>query len=50
MGLGLAVVRFFVELHRGTVQVATGPQGSSFSFTLPILSPSGQTPSLAYQI
>jgi len=36
IGLGLAVVKHFVELHAGTVQVATGPQGSTFTIVLPI--------------
>jgi signal transduction histidine kinase len=35
MGLGLALVKYFVELHRGSVAVATGPDGSTFTVTLP---------------
>ena len=36
MGLGLCLVKAFVELHGGRVEVSTQPgQGSSFSFTLP---------------
>jgi len=36
MGLGLAVVKHFVNMHRGTVDVTTGPGGSIFTVTLPI--------------
>jgi signal transduction histidine kinase len=36
MGLGLAVVRHFVELHQGTVNLSTGPHGSTFTVLLPI--------------
>ena len=45
LGLGLALVRHFVELHGGTVQAASaGPgQGSTFDVSLPLLA--GQTPS-----
>lgn len=36
-GLGLALVREFVELHRGTVDVQSQPgRGSRFSFSLPL--------------
>jgi signal transduction histidine kinase len=36
MGLGLCLVKAFVELHGGSVDVDTGPgRGSCFSFTLP---------------
>ncbi len=43
LGLGLALVRHFVELHGGTVQAAsTGPgQGSTFDVSLPLFA--GQT-------
>ena len=36
MGLGLCLVKAFVELHGGSVDVDTAPgRGSCFSFTLP---------------
>ena len=36
MGLGLCLVKTFVELHGGTVAVDTEPgRGSTFAFTLP---------------
>ncbi len=45
LGLGLALVRHFVELHGGAVQAASaGPgQGSTFDLSLPLHA--GQTPS-----
>ena len=36
MGLGLAIVRHFVEMHGGTVHVATSSEGSVFTVTFPI--------------
>ena len=36
MGLGLAVVKHFVEMHHGAVHVSTGPEGSTFTVILPI--------------
>jgi signal transduction histidine kinase len=39
IGLGLAIVRHFVELHHGTVHVSSSPLGSTFSFTIPIEPP-----------
>jgi signal transduction histidine kinase len=35
MGLGLAVVRHFVDLHDGSVEVASGPSGSTFTVRIP---------------
>lgn len=40
IGLGLCLVKTFVELHGGTVDVASAPgEGSTFGFTLPRQSP-----------
>ncbi len=39
MGLGLAIVRHFVELHGGTVSVTSTPHGSTFTVTLPMEPP-----------
>ena len=36
IGLGLAIVRHFVELHGGTVNVSSSPAGSTFTVLLPI--------------
>ena len=36
MGLGLAVVRHFTEMHGGRASVTTSDQGSTFTITLPI--------------
>ena len=46
MGLGLCLVKAFVELHGGSVDVDTAPgRGSCFSFTLPRThSPAGPRP------
>ena len=36
IGLGLAIVRHFAELHHGTVHVSSSPTGTTFSVTIPI--------------
>jgi signal transduction histidine kinase len=36
IGLGLAIVRHFTELHHGTVHVSSSPTGATFSVTIPI--------------
>jgi len=41
MGLGLAIVRHFVEMHGGTVHVATSAEGSVFTITIPVEPPPG---------
>jgi signal transduction histidine kinase len=38
IGLGLTVAKHFAELHGGTVQVTTGPGGSTFTIIVPIRS------------
>ncbi len=35
IGLGLAVVKHFVELHHGSIRVQTGETGTTFTVTLP---------------
>jgi signal transduction histidine kinase len=35
LGLGLAIVRAFVEMHGGAVHVTTSPNGSTFTIVLP---------------
>ncbi|MCE5328138.1 MAG: HAMP domain-containing protein [Planctomycetaceae bacterium] len=39
MGLGLTIVKYFVELHSGDVHVTTGPHGSTFTVTIPLERP-----------
>jgi two-component system, OmpR family, sensor histidine kinase BaeS len=34
-GLGLSIVRWIVELHHGTIQVAASPAGTRFDVSLP---------------
>jgi signal transduction histidine kinase len=36
MGLGLAVVRQFVDFHHGAVHVASSPLGTTFTVTIPV--------------
>jgi signal transduction histidine kinase/DNA-binding response OmpR family regulator len=41
-GLGLAIVRDFVELHGGTIAIATAPEGGAlFRIELPLRAPAG---------
>ncbi len=42
MGLGLAIVRHFVDLHGGTIEFATGPNGTTFVVQLPLEPPSSR--------
>jgi signal transduction histidine kinase len=36
-GLGLALTKRFIELHGGTIRVASAPgRGATFTFTLPL--------------
>jgi signal transduction histidine kinase len=44
MGLGLAIVRHFVDLHGGTIEFATGPNGTTFVVQLPLEPPPGRKP------
>ena len=39
MGLGLAVVKHFTEMHGGSVHVTTSSDGSTFAVTLPVGGP-----------
>jgi signal transduction histidine kinase len=41
MGLGLSVVKRFVDLHGGAVTVQTSPTGTQFHVTLPLKPPAG---------
>ncbi len=47
IGLGLAIVRHLVELHGGTIDVASGgrDKGSTFRVSLPVMSVHHDTPS-----
>jgi len=42
IGLGLTIVRHFVELHGGSVHVSTTPSGSTFTVTIPVEPPPGE--------
>lgn len=46
LGVGLSIVKKLVELHGGTVHVATSPRGTAFTVSLPY-SPPVSTPSSA---
>lgn len=50
LGLGLAIVRRLVELHDGTVSIATSDRGSTFTVLLPAAPSSGAAivPAAAY--
>ena len=39
MGLGLTIVRQFMELHGGAVRVASSPEGATFTITIPLEPP-----------
>jgi signal transduction histidine kinase len=39
LGMGLAICRTIIELHRGTLTASSGPGGATFRFTLPVTSP-----------
>ena len=41
MGLGLAIVRHFAELHGGTVRVTTAEKGTTFTVLIPTKGPQG---------
>ncbi len=41
MGLGLAIVRHFAELHGGAVHVSTSDKGSVFTVSIPLQPPRG---------
>jgi two-component system sensor histidine kinase HydH len=50
-GLGLATVRQIVELHRGSIAVASDPgQGATFEITLPLWQPVDGAPLSSYSI
>jgi two-component system sensor histidine kinase CiaH len=36
-GLGLSIARKIIDVHHGDIQVASGPDGTTFTFFLPIL-------------
>jgi len=44
MGLGLAVVKHFVDMHHGSVDVATSAKGSTFTVMLPVRPPGNERP------
>jgi signal transduction histidine kinase len=48
VGLGLAIVRSFVDMHAGVIRVATAQEGGAlFEVELPLLAPEGQPVSRA---
>jgi len=36
-GLGLSIAKKIIDVHHGDIQVASGPDGTTFTFFLPIL-------------
>jgi len=41
IGLGLPIVRYFTDLHGGTVEVASSPLGCTVNVTIPVTPPDG---------
>jgi signal transduction histidine kinase len=51
IGLGLAIVRKFIEMHDGSIDFDTTPgKGSTFRFTLPLEPKSDSIPETAVAI
>jgi len=49
MGLGLAIVRHFVELLGGTISVSSQPHGCVFTVTIPLARPTNKAPVPSHQ-